>query len=556
MREVAKHGLADVCVIGTGAGGGVMLQELAEAGFDVVALERGPSLSLSQFMSDDELSVVLRDELFSPDQLETWRPDDASTAQVGRFHGIAHCLGGTMTHWAAWSWRFRPDEFKVLSTEGSVAGANLADFPFGYDELEPFYERAEWDFGVAGKAHSNPFEGLRKRGYPNPPHPPRMTSLRLARAAKKLGYSEFPVPMAINSRAYKGRPKCMYGGACQAYGCPIHAKATTFSVSIPRALATGRLDLRTNARATEIMVGKDGLARGVRYLDSTGSEREVRARQVIVAAGSIGTPHLMLSSTSNTFPQGIANSSGQLGRNLTYHHFPAVNLVFDEPALSFTGLEVHGGIDDLHPSDPKRGFIRGGVIADFNPILKQPIAYALMAHVGNQEAARGWGSPMMKYLSEFPRAATFGAICEDLPMEKNCVELDPVVRDAQGIPVPRTTHSYHSNDVAMFVWYRDKIDAIADAAGAVKRWPASAITLEGGASPAGSAHIHGTCRMGDDASKSVVDGFGRSHDVRNLWVLDCSVFPTAGGYNPTLTLLAMAYRTADHFKASGLRHEL
>jgi len=233
-----------------------------------------------------------------------------------------------------------------------------------------------------------------------------------------------------------------------------------------------------------------------------------------------------------------------------------VNLVFDEPALSFTGLEVHGGIDDLHPSDPKRGFIRGGVIADFNPILKQPIAYALMAHVGNQDAARGWGSPMMKYLSEFPRAATFGAICEDLPMEKNCVELDPDVRDAQGIPVPRTTHSYHPNDVAMFVWYRDKIDAIADAAGAVKRWPASAITLEGGASPAGSAHIHGTCRMGDDASKSVVDGFGRSHDVRNLWVLDCSVFPTAGGYNPTLTLLAMAYRTADHFKASGLRHEL
>ncbi len=533
-----------------------MLQELTEAGFDVVALERGPRLSLSQFMSDDELSVVLRDELFSPDQLETWRADDTSSAQLGRFHTIAHCLGGTMTHWAAWSWRFRPDEFKVLSTEGPVAGANLADFPFGYDELEPFYERAEWDFGVAGKAGSNPFEGPRKRGYPNPAHPPRVTSLRLASAAKKLGYHEFPVPMAINSQTYKGRPKCVYGGACQAYGCPIHAKATTFSVSIPRALATGRLDLRTNARATEIVLGKDGLVQGVRYLDAAGSEQKVRARQVVVAAGSIGTPHLMLSSTSNAFPQGIANSSGQLGRNLTYHHFPSVNLVFDEPALSFTGLEVHGGIDDLHPSDPKRGFIRGGVIADQNPILKQPIAYALMAHVGNLEAARGWGSPMMKYLSEFPRAATFGAICEDLPMEKNRVELDPEVRDAQGIPVPRTTHSYHPNDVAMFLWYRDKIDEIADAAGAVKRWPASAVTLEGGASPAGSAHIHGTCRMGDDASKSVVDGFGRSHDVRNLWVLDCSVFPTSGGYNPTLTLLAMAYRTADHFVSAGKRHEL
>lgn len=163
---------------------------------------------------------------------------------------------------------------------------------------------------------------------------------------------------------------------------------------------------------------------------------------------------------------------------------------------------------------------------------------------------------MMNYLSEFPRAATFGAICEDLPMESNRVELDPDLRDPQGIPLPRTTHSYHSNDVAMNLWFRKQIEELADAAGAVKQWPASLVMLEGGASLPGSAHLHGTCRMGNDASKSVVDAFGRSHDVRNLWVVDCSLFPTSGGYNPTLTLLAMAYRTADHFVAAGKRHEL
>lgn len=552
-----KRKTFDVCVIGTGAGGGVMLQELTRAGFDVVALERGPKLDTSQFMSDDELSVVIRDELFSQGQIETWQPNSSTPAVAGRHNMIAYCVGGTITHWAGWSWRFRPDELKVRSTEGPVAGASLADWPVDYAEMAPWYERAEWEFGVSGQGGSNPFEGPRQKGYPNPPHPPRAASLRLEDGARKLGYAAFPVPMAINSQPYGGRPKCMHGGACQQYGCPIHAKATTFSVCIPKAVATEKLDLRPNARAFEIALGKDGRARSVRYLDGEGREREVLAHQVVVAAGPIGTPHLLLSSKSGAFPQGLANGSGLVGRNLMYHHFSIVHFTIDGPARSFTGLEAHAAVDDLHPSDPKRGFIRGGVIADGNPMIKQPLAYALWGLPGHPNIRRAWGAELKQRLRDFPRTVPLVAVLEDLPMEENRVELDPAVKDAQRLPAPRIIHRQHPNDLAMNRWFAERLLEMADAAGAVEKWRARTFALmdESSAMP-GSAHLHGTCRMGDDPAKSVVDRWCRSHDVPNLWVVDCSVFPTSGGYNPTLTLLAMAYRVADHFVREARRQNL
>jgi len=287
----------DVCVIGTGAGGGVMLKELTATGMRVVALERGPHLSTSQF-SDDELQVMWRDTLFSPDQLETWRADADSPTETGRFNAVAHCVGGTMTHWAAWSWRFRPDEFKVLSTEGPVAGASLADWPVDYDELEPFYEKAEWEFGVSGDATANPFEAARKKGYPNPPHPPKVSGESVAKGARALGYTPFPTPMGINSRPYDGRPKCLYGGACQQFGCPIHAKATPLSVLIPKAMATGNLDLRPDAMVFDLSVDEGGRVRAARYLDGAGNAHQVRARQFVVAGGAIGSPHLLRMCTS------------------------------------------------------------------------------------------------------------------------------------------------------------------------------------------------------------------------------------------------------------------
>ncbi len=541
----------DVCVIGTGAGGGVMIDQLTAAGFRVVALERGGELSRSDF-DDDELRNVVRDQVFSPHQLETWRRDASSPTETGAISQIAHCLGGTMTHWAGWSWRFRPDEFRVLSTEGPVEGASLADWPFGYDELEPYYQKAEWDFGVAGVGDANPFQAARKKGFPNPPHPQRVSSARFAQGAKAAGYRPFPVPMAINSRVYDGRPACMHGGACRSYGCPINAKGTTYSVSLPRARATGKLDLRTDAMVFELPV-KDGRVVGARYLDSSGAAHEVRARHTIVSAGSIGTPQLLLLSTSGSFPQGLANGSGQVGRNLQFHHHPAAVGLFDEDLRAYTGFETHSAFDDLHPSDAERGFIRGGVVAEVNTFTHQPLGYAFALEPALVEGGRRWGAPLKERLRQFTRVLAVAAICEELPMEESRVDLDPEVKDRFGLAVPRITKRQHPNDLVMNRWYEKKLLEVVEAAGAKKSFagagPEVAISEE--APQKSNAHNHGTCRMGNDASTSVVDRWCRSHEVPNLWIVDGSFMPTNGGYNPTLTILANAYRVAEHFVREG-----
>ena len=555
---MAKRETFDVCVIGTGAGGGVMIQELCAAGLKVVALERGPKLETSDFMSDDELSVVYRDELFSPDQLETWRKDESSPTETGRFNMFAYCLGGTITHWAAWSWRFLPDDFQVLSKEGSLAGANLADWPYSYEELEPFYDKAEREFGVSGDGKGNPFGPKPKNGFPNPPHPPRRSAEIFAAGVRKLGGTPFPVPTAINSRAYAGRPPCMYGGACQQYGCPIHAKSTTLSVCLPKAMASGNLDLRIRARALAIETGDDGRARSVRYLDAKGGEQEVFARQVVVACNAVGTPHLLHMSRSGRHPDGLANASGQMGKNITFHVGDFVNFVVDEPTRSFTGVEAHTAMDDWHASDPSRGFIRGGVVAEMNMPTKQPISYATMSPAGHPTAGKGWGAEFKDFLRDAPRTVSMVAILEDLPMEVNGVDLDPDVKDAQGIPAPRITHQNHPNDLAMVRWYRKRLLELADASGAKKKWflDAQFSLQDENTAIKGGAHFHGTCRMGKDPAKSVVDGYCRAHDVPNLWVVDSSVLPTSAGYNPTLTILANAYRVADHFVSEAKKGSL
>jgi choline dehydrogenase-like flavoprotein len=428
-----------------------------------------------------------------------------------------------------------------------VEGASLADWPIDYEELEPYYERAELDFGVAGDARANPFGAPRRTGYPNPPHPDRSASLRFKAGARKLGYHPFSTPMAANSRPYGDRPACVYGGTCGGYGCPIGAKGTTFAVSLPKAHRTGLLDLRPNSLAFEITVGRDGRARSVRYIDQgSREEREVFARHVFVCGNAVGTPHLLLMSKSGSFPDGLANSSGLVGRNLTLHLFTTASFVFDEQGRSFTGLGSHAAIDDLHPSDRSRGFIRGGVIGEESFAVKQPLVHALWGGSSHPGSERTWGADFKDYLRTFPRTSSVLLVGEDLPMESNRVDLDPEVRDDYGLPVPRMTHRQHPNDLAMSRWYANRMLELGDASGALESWITLSFTEEDQARK-GSSHLHGTCRMGDDPARSVVDRWCRSHDVPNLWLADGSVFPTSGGYNPTLTILANAYRVADYF---------
>jgi len=554
---VAERRDFDVCVIGTGAGGGVMVQELCGAGFDVVALERGAKLPVDRF-DDDELLQILREEPFAEGHLETYRHDESQRAEPGRYNPAGHCVGGMMLRWAGWSWRFRPDDFTVLSREGPLAGASLADWPFDYEALEPFYTRAEREYGVAGRRGANPFEAPSQAAYPNPPHPNRRSSLLFEKGAARLGYHPFPLPTAINPRTHAGRAACTYGGTCQGFGCPVHAKATSYSVSIPRALASGRLDLREHALVFDLPLAKDGRVRGARYLDAQGNEREVRARHVVVSCNAVGSARLLLLSKSGAFPQGLANSSGLVGRNLMLHHHAAIRFLTHEPALGLTGLEAHRAFDDFHPSDPKRGFIRGGVVAEVNAFTRQPITYA-MTGVGDPEMERRWGAPLKRFLREYPRAVTVGSVLEDLAMESNRIDLDPDVVDRHGLPVARITHRQHPNDIAMNRWVAARLPDLAEACGAERRWLMQlpgVTAIDEATAMRGSAHLHGTCRMGVDPSRSVLNEWCRAHDVPNLWVVDGACFPTSGGYNPTLTILANAYRVADHFVGEARKQSL
>jgi choline dehydrogenase-like flavoprotein len=483
---------------------------------------------------------MIRQDFFAPDYRETQRSDAAATAQPGKYSLLAQTVGGGTAHWGSWSWRFRPDELRVLSTEGEIAGASLADWPIDYAELEPYYAQAEQVLGIAGNAGSNPFEGPRHNTYPNPPHVYRPASRLIEAGAKKLQLMPFPIPMAINSRVYGDRAKCMNGAFCAGFGCPVNAKASTLAIHIPAALATGRCHLLTECRATEVTLDSNGRARGVRYLDKHGEERELRARQVILAGGSIASAQLLLMSRSARFPNGLANRSGQVGRNLMCHIFAVVNFEMEQVANSFAGPPGNVAVDDFHATSKQRGFARGGVIAE--AIESMPISSALKAgnYLGTNK--RAWGKPLREYLTKYPHIGGLITIGEDLPVADNRVDLDPTHRDSAGLPLPRITHQRHVNDLKLARYFEQRMADIASAGGAKKTWASDYSEVK-----TGSGHIMGTCRMGNDPEQSVLDRWCRTHDVDNLWVVDGSFFPTSGGYNPTLTIFANSYRVARYF---------
>lgn len=535
-----RDGKVDVCVIGTGAGGGVWIDACTRAGLDVVALERGPHLGPRDFLTHDELHNTHRGLGFAPQWRETLRESDDVVAKPARTTMLAQCVGGGTAHWGAWSWRYREDDFAARSRQGSVPGASLADWPVGYAELAPYYDAAEKRLGVAGRAGANPSEPPRAGAYPNPPHTPRRATVALTRGAKKLGLHPFPTPMAINSRPYGGRSACINGGMCANYGCPVSAKASTLAIHVADALDTGRLDLRANARVTELVTGKDGRITAARYLDAEGKEREVRARHFVLAGGAIGSAHLLLASRSARHPDGLGNGSGLVGRNLMFHIFAYVGFELPEPSTGALGSAGMFSVDDAHASDPKRGFIGGAVVgegAEPGPIWA---AYKAPQYLGVSEGA--WGKPLKDYLRRYPYFGGLIAIGEDLPRHENRVDLDPTHTDAHGVPLPRITHASHPNDRALHDWYDAHLHQVAEAAGAVRTW-----SFDMSRSKGGTGHIMGTCRMGDDAEHSVLDRWCRSHEVPNLYVPDASAFPTSAGYNPTLTIFANAARCADHF---------
>jgi choline dehydrogenase-like flavoprotein len=539
----------DFIVVGAGAAGGVVAKELSTAGFRVVVLEQGPWLHEKDF-THDEVDVMYRGGLINnfKKQPNTFRRTPADVAKIQPAVEYARMVGGGSVHFTANYWRFHPEDFHERSTLGAVPGADLRDWPITYDELEPYYTQAEWDLGISGLGGSNPFDGPRSQPYPLPPMPVKSAGVLFERAAKKLGLHPFPAPVAVLSQPYRGRAACVHCGFCEAFGCEVGAKSSTLAALIPAAVKTGKCEIRPNSYVRKIEVGKNGRVSGAIYFDASGREVFQRAKAVVLSANGAETPRLLLMSTSAAFPQGLANSSGTVGKYLMLDNSPYGFGVFDHPLNEYKSIVVTRVLHDFYRSDPKRGFYGGGGLDSRFDYLPAGFALDAMPKDGPQWGAE-WKRGFAQYYTHMMGVLAHSSC---IAVEQNSISLDDTVKDAWGLPALRMTFKPHPDDMQAMQFLAGKQREILETAGARKVWfdPASLEELTY------SRHLMGTCRMGDDPKTSVVNRWNRAHDVPNLFIVDGSSLVTCGRQQPTETIQALAYRTADHIRQSAHRGEL
>ncbi len=501
-----------VVIIGTGAGGGVLANELAQRGVSVVSLEAG-----GRYLPED----YINDEWESFGQLAWLDPRTTSGDwRVAKdFSGlpawIVKAVGGTTTHWAGASLRFQDHEWKALSNYGTVEGANLLDWPIDGAEMGPWYEKAEAKLGVTRTG--------------NRPGLPGSNNYKVFEAgAKKLGYTEVHTGrMAINSEEYDDRMACQQTGFCF-QGCKWGAKWSSAYTDIPRGEATGNLEVRERAHVLRIEHGADGRVNGVVYVDADGVEQKQMARVVCVAGNSIESPRILLNSASSMYPDGMANSSGQVGRNYLRHLTGSVYGIFDKPVRMWRGTTMAGIIQDEARHDPSRGFVAGYELETLS--LGLPFMAAFLD-------PGGWGREFTTALDSYENMAGMWIVGEDMPQESNRVTLNTDVTDQFGMPVANVNYTDHPNDRAMRAHAYERGQAIYDAMGATRTLPTP---------PYPSTHNLGTNRMSENARDGVVNRNGRTHDIENLFVSDGSQFTTGAAENPTLTIVALAIRQAEH----------
>jgi gluconate 2-dehydrogenase alpha chain len=470
---------------------------------------------------------------------------------------MMNAVGGTSLHYWAQSWRLNPWDFKVVSETTRRYGAaripkgsTVEDWPFGLEELETYYDKVEYEVGISGQAgnvngaidkRGNIFEGPRARDYPMPALTGTEFTDRMAATARKLGWHPFPGPAAVNSQYYDNRPACLYHGFCNRGGCHIDAKNSTAVSTIPKALATGRLKVVTQAIVTGVAVDENsGRVRGVTYLKG-GEEYVQPADVVLLASYTYENVRLLLLSKSKPFPNGLANNAGQVGRHYITHHTGAtLAALFPFDLNNWYGLPAQGVAVDSWADDnfdhSSLDFIGGGNLWVYSD--RRPIGAASMSTFGK---APTWGSNWKAFIKENADRWNLAYLQKTtLPYEDNVLDLDPTVKDALGFPVIRITADHKDNEKKLGAFIQDKMAQWFMEAGAiaVERGP------QGTMGP--STHAYGGTRMGDNREANVVDRFGFSHEVPNLGVLGASVMGTSGAHNPTLTAQALAWRTAEH----------
>ena len=535
----------DFAIVGSGAAGGIIAKELATAGYSVVVLEQGPRLTEAQF-DHDEFGVLMRghnrnDQTTQP---QTFRATPRDKARPGLPLLYGRLVGGSNAHFTANFWRLRPSDFNEASVLGGVPGTGLVDWPITYDELEPYYTKAEWELGVSGEP--GPFDPPRSRPYPMPPLPVKSSGVLLERGARALGYHPQPSPLAINSQPYNGRPACQHCGFCTFFMCEYGAKSTSMAAMLPPAEATGRCEIRPGSYVARVETNREGRATGVMYFDAEKRLQLQRAKAVILCANGAETPRLLLNSESPRFPDGLANSSGVVGQHLMFNTYFGVYAQFEHPLNEFKSVQNSRMVLDFYETDPRRGFYGGGGIdARFG---KYPIAFALEALPPGSPA---WGAGFKHSLAEqFTRTMFFGTHGTSLPVRTNSITIDPKLKDAWGLPCMRVAYKDHPDDLKCARSLVARATEIAEAAGALKAWaaPIEPQTL--------AVHLLGTCRMGNDPRTSVVDRSHRAHDVPNLFICDGSSMVTSSRGQPTATISALAFRAGEHIAAFAKRGEI
>ncbi|HSV68935.1 MAG TPA: GMC family oxidoreductase [Methylibium sp.] len=501
-----------VVIIGSGAGGGTLANELCQKGIKVVVLEAGATQSSDKFINDEWKSFSQLAWLDQRTTSGSWRvAKDFPNLPAW----ICKTVGGTTTHWAGASLRFQEHEFKGRTVYGDVKGANLMDWPVTLQELAPYYARAEDKMGVT-RTHGIP--GL-----------PGNNNFRVMYAgATKLGYTEVHTGnMAINSAPRDDRGPCMQLGFCF-QGCKSGAKWSTLYTELPKAERTGNLDLRPESHVTRIEHDRKGKVTGVVYRDKQGHEQRQKARIVAVAGNSIETPRLLLLSASGLFKDGLANRSGQVGRNYMRHVTGSVYGLFKDPVHMYRGTTMAGIVRDEARHDTRRGFVGGYEMETLS--LGLPFLAAFLN-------PGGWGSEVTEYLENYTHLAGMWLVGEDMPRETNRVTLHKTLKDKWGSPIPNVHFDDHDNDVALREHAFTQGQRVYEAAGAVKSFRTP---------PYPSTHNLGTCRMGASAKSSVCNAYGQTHDIANLFISDGSQFTTGGAENPTLTIVTLAIRQAEY----------
>lgn len=540
----------DFVVVGSGAAGGIVAKELSTAGFSVVLLEQGPHLQAADFKHDEwgydhNFDLMWNARHGHP---QTFRKSESEQAQLAdQALGYAHNVGGSSVHFSGNFWRFRPIDFMEASVRGTIAGTNFTDWPISYDDLEPYYTKVDWEIGVSGL--QGPWDPPRSREYPCPPMPVKGSDVLLERAAKQMGLTPYPAPVAILSQPHNGRPACIHCGFCNGFGCEVNAKSSSMVAMIPLALASGNCELRTGCTVSRMNTDDSGRVREVVYWEADGTEQAQLAKAVVLCANGAETPRLLLLSESAQFPDGLANSSGMVGKNLMFNGYTSVMGLFDEPVNAYKSIPATRVVHDYYELDPALGFYGGGGVDARHPTRGLPMGFAQSSSVFGGPR---WGSEYKRNLQlEFTHSAAFDGHTTSLPLASNNVSLDPDVQDRWGRPALRCTYMDHPDDIATMKFFYDLTMELMSVAGAVKQ---VGFYPENGQN--GNVHLLGTCRMGNDPSSSVVDRYNRAHDVPNLFMVDGSSLVTSGRGQPTMTIMALAFRAADNIVQAARRGEI